>query len=101
MANRCFLYFQDAADDQLSVDSDRVNAIRSESDTSTVIVDFADAAGGFKKVTLSTTVADQANVVKELSRLVLQGVGVITIADDVNSVYGVKGIDGIDAITHS
>ena len=101
MANRCFLYFQDAANDQLSVDSDRINAIRSESDTSTVIVDFVDAAGGFKKVTLSTTVADQANVVKELSRLVLQGVGVITIADDVNSVYGVKGIDGIDAITHS
>ena len=28
MANSCFLYFQDAANDQLSVDSDRINAIR-------------------------------------------------------------------------
>ena len=101
MANRCFLYFQDAANDQLSVDSDRINAIRSESDTSTVIVDFADAAGGFKKVTLSVTVAKQASVIKELSRLVLTGVGVIDIADDVNSSYSIDGIDGIDSITHS
>lgn len=101
MANRCFLYFQDAANDQLSVDSDRINAIRSESDTSTVVVDFVDAAGGFKKVTLSVTVAKQASVIKELSRLVLTGVGVIDIADDVNSSYSIDGIDGIDSITHS
>ena len=100
MANRCFLYASDGSTDSIAVDSDRVNAIRN-TDATTVVVDFADAAGAAKAITLGVTSGKAESVCREIGRLVLSGRGVIVLADDQNGIYGVDGIEEVDTITHS
>ena len=100
MANRCFLYARDASNDSIAVDSDRVNAIRN-TDTTTVVVDFSDAGGAAKAITLGVTSGKAEHVCREIGRLVLSGRGVIVLADDQNGIYGVDGIEEVDTITHS
>ena len=100
MANRCFLYVADTAADQLALDTDSIVSIRT-TDATTVNINYKSPAGASKLVVLGVTSGKADEVVKEIARLVLQGVGVITLADDVNSVYGVDGIEEVDSIAHS
>ena len=99
MANRCFLYVADSAADQLALDTDRIVSIRT-TDSTTVNVDYQSPAGATKLVVLGVTDGKADEVVKEIARLVLQGVGVITLADDLKSIYGVDGIEEVDSIAH-
>ena len=99
MANRCFLYASDTNADSIAIDSDRVVAARN-TNTSTVVIDYIDAGGSAKAITLGVTVGKAESVCREIARLVLVGKGVITIADDQNSIYAVDGIEEVDSITH-
>ena len=99
MANRCFLYVADSAADQLALDTDSIISIRT-TDSTTVNIDYKSSAGASKLVVLGVTDGKADEVVKEIARLVLQGVGVIALADDVNSVYAVDGIEEVDSIAH-
>jgi len=100
MANRCFLYVADSATDQICLDSDKVMSIRN-TDATTVVIDYSDSAGAAKAVTLGVTDGKADEVLKEIGRIVLQGVGVITLADDVKSIYAVDGVEEVDSITHA
>ena len=82
------------------IDSDRVSEIEVTNAT-TVSINYGTNANGDGSIVLGVTSGKADDVVKELGRIVLQGVGVITIADDVNSVYAVDGIEEVDSIAHS
>jgi len=99
MANRCFLYVADSAADQLALDTDSIVSIRT-TDATTVNINYKSPANASKLVVLGVTSGKADEVVKEIARLVLQGVGVITLADDVNSVYAVDGVEEVDSIAH-
>jgi len=100
MANRCFFYAADSAADSISLDSDKVMSIRT-TDSTTVVIDYQDSGGAAKKITLGTTEAKTASVVQNIGRLVVAGRGVVTLADDVNKIYGIDGIEEVDSITHA
>ena len=100
MANRCFLFAADSATDMVCIDSDKITDLE-VSDATTVNVNYGTNAGGNGSIVLGVTDGKADNVVKEIARLVLQGVGVITLADDVNSSYGIDGIEEVDSISHS
>lgn len=100
MANRCFLFAADTASDMICVDSDRVSEIE-VTDATTVSINYSDNANTDGSIVLGVTSGKADDVVKELGRIILQGVGVITIADDVNSVYAIDGIEEVDTLTHS
>jgi|TARA_R100000149_G_scaffold63722_1_gene34879 hypothetical protein len=100
MANRCFLFAADSATDMVCVDSDRVSEIEVTNAT-TVSINYSANANNDGSIVLGVTNGKADDVVKELGRIILQGVGVITIADDVNSVYGIDGIEEVDSIAHS
>ena len=100
MANRCFLFAADSTSDMVCIDSDKITDLE-VSDTTTVNVNYGTNAGGNGSIVLGVTEGKADNVVKEIARLVLQGVGVITLADDVNSSYGIDGIEEVDSIAHS
>lgn len=99
MANRCFLFAADSATDMVCIDSDKITDLE-VSDATTVNVNYGTNAGGNGSIVLGVTDGKADNVVKEIARLVLQGVGVITLADDVNSSYGIDGIEEVDSIAH-
>tara|TARA_Y100001937_G_C6914542_1_gene238942 strand:- start:47 stop:349 length:303 start_codon:yes stop_codon:yes gene_type:complete len=99
MANRCFLYVAESGTDQICLDSDRVQYIRN-TDATTVVIGYADTGGAAKAITLGVTSGKADEVLKEIGRIVLQGVGVITLADDVKSIYAVDGVEEVDSITH-
>jgi len=100
MANRCFLFAADATDDMVCIDSDRVTDLE-VTNTTTVSINYATNQNGDGSIVLGVTNGKADDVVKELGRIILQGVGVITIADDVNSIYAVDGIEEVDSIAHS
>tara|TARA_Y100000401_G_C8214851_1_gene170292 strand:- start:43 stop:345 length:303 start_codon:yes stop_codon:yes gene_type:complete len=100
MANRCFLFAADSATDMVCVDSDKVTDLEVTNAT-TVSINYGTNQNGDGSIVLGVTSGKADDVVKELGRIILQGVGVITIADDVNSVYGVDGIEEVDSIAHS
>ena len=100
MANRCFFFAADSATDMVCVDSDKITDIE-VSDATTVNVNYGTNAGGNGSIIIGVTDGNADNVVKEIARLVLAGRGVITLADDVNSVYGIDGVEEVDTITHS
>lgn len=100
MANRCFFFAADSATDMACIDSDRVTDLE-VADATTVTVNFATNAGGNGAITLGVTSGKADDVVKAIARLVLTGRGVITLGDDVNSIYGIDGIEEVDTITHS
>ena len=100
MANRCFLFAADSTTDMVCVDSDRVSEIE-VTDATTVSINYGTNANGNGSIILGVTDGKADDVVKELGRIILQGVGVITIADDVNKVYGIDGVEEVDSIAHS
>ena len=100
MANRCFLFAADSATDMVCVDSDKVTDLEVTNAT-TVSINYATNQNGDGSIILGVTNGKADDVVKELGRIILQGVGVITIADDVNSIYAVDGIEEVDSIAHS
>ena len=100
MANRCFLFAADSATDMVCVDSDKVTDLE-VTNTTTVSINYATNQNGDGSIILGVTNGKADDVVKELGRIILQGVGVITIADDVNSIYAVDGIEEVDSIAHS
>jgi|TARA_R100000482_G_scaffold100958_1_gene44221 hypothetical protein len=100
MANRCFLFAADSAADAVCIDSDKVTDIE-VSDATTVSINYGLNDNGDGSIILGVTSGKAHSVVKELGRIILQGVGVITIADDLNSVYSVDGIEEVDTINHS
>ena len=100
MANRSFLFAADSTTDMVCVDSDRVSEIE-VTDATTVSINYGTNANGNGSIILGVTDGKADEVVKELGRIILQGVGVITIADDVNKVYGIDGVEEVDSITHA
>ena len=82
------------------VDSDRVSEIE-VTDATTVSINYGTNANGNGSIILGVTDGKADDVVKELGRIILQGVGVITIADDVNKVNGIEGVEEVDSIAHS
>tara|TARA_Y100001937_G_scaffold64011_1_gene87634 strand:+ start:5411 stop:5713 length:303 start_codon:yes stop_codon:yes gene_type:complete len=100
MANRSFLFAADSLTDMVCVDSDRVSEIE-VTDATTVSINYGTNANGNGSIILGVTDGKADDVVKELGRIILQGVGVITIADDVNKVYGIDGVEEVDSIAHS
>ena len=100
MANRSFLFAADSTTDMVCVDSDRVSEIQ-VTDATTVSINYGTNANGNGSIILGVTDGKADDVVKELGRIILQGVSVITIADDVNKVYGIDGVEEVDSIAHS
>ena len=100
MANRCFFFAVDSTTDMVCVDSDRVTEIE-VTDATTVSVNYATNAGGNGSIILGVTDGKADDVIKEVARLVIAGRGIITLADDVNSVYGIDGVEEVDSIAHS
>ena len=100
MANRSFLFAADSTTDMVCVDSDTVSEIE-VTDATTVSINYGTNANGNGSIILGGTDGKADDVVKELGRIILQGVGVITIADDVNKVYGIDGVEEVDSIAHS
>ena len=100
MANRCFLFAADSTTDMVCIDSDRVTDLEVTNAT-TVSINYGTNQNGDGSIVLGVTSGKADDVVKELGRIILQGVGVITIADDVSSIYAVDGIEEVDSIAHS
>ena len=100
MANRCFFFAADSTTDMVCIDSDKVTDLE-VSDATTVNVNYGTNAGGNGSIVIGVTSGKADDVVKEIARLVLTGRGVITLADDVNSIYGIDGIEEVDSIAHS
>jgi len=82
------------------IDGSRVTDLE-VADATTVTVNFATNAGGNGSITMGVTSGKADDVVKEIARILLTASGVITLADDVNSQYGIDGIEEVDAIAHS
>ena len=83
------LFFQTADNDCICVPSERVTTIENDADGS-VHVSFlnAGAAGGVDGVAeVTATDGKEDDVVKRIAKICLTGRGVVTIADDIKSIY--------------
>ena len=97
-----FLLFHNAADDSYmnSVENFR-GAVAA---TETVDVYFKSAlstvgAGGYDKIVLACTNGEEDRAVEELAAAMTKRSSIITIADDVNSVYACQNITSVTSIT--
>ena len=97
---RCMLGFIVSATDGGYVNVDKIHHVEILS-TTAIDVHFAgdDGGAGSAELTCSTDKADE--VAKELSRLIVQGQGVITVADSLNSIFANADITAVANYTKS
>ena len=96
----CMLFFQTADNDCMCVPSGAVTSVENDADGS-VHVSFlnAGAAGGVAGVAeLTATDGKEDDVVKRIAKICLTGRGVVTIADDIKSIY-VEDVTACGTIT--
>ena len=94
-----YLFFQTDDNDCACIQASAVSSIENDGDGS-VHVSFTKSGGGVGVVELTVTDGKEDDVVKEIARICATNSSpVITIADDVNSVYAVDGITAVGTIT--
>tara|TARA_R100001460_G_scaffold224_6_gene970 strand:+ start:16 stop:327 length:312 start_codon:yes stop_codon:yes gene_type:complete len=94
-----YLFFQTADNNCAAIQAAAVSTIENDDDLS-VHVSFTKSGGGVGVVELTVTDGKEDDVVKEIARICATNSSpVITIADDVNSVYAVDGITAVGTIT--
>jgi len=96
----CMLFFQTADNDCMCVPSGQVKSIENDGDGSVhVSFENAGAAGGVIGVAeLTATDGKEDDVVKRIAKICLTGRGVVTIADDIKSIY-VEDVTACGTIT--
>lgn len=84
-----FLYFQTAADDAIAVPASQLNYIDIAATAVTLVFQnpTSSANGPTVSVALTTAAGDEEAVCKAVASAIAKGQGVITVADDANSVY--------------
>ena len=94
-----FLFFATADDDSAAVQVSSIKSIENDTNAS-VHVNFTKGDGAAGVVQLDVTDGKEVDVVKEIARICATNSSpVITIADDVNSIYAVDGITAVGTIT--
>ena len=96
-----YLFFATADNDCAAIQASSVKSIENDADTS-VHVNFTKQDGSSGVVEMTVTDGKEDDVVREIARICASNASpVITIADDVNSVYAVDGIESVGTITPS
>ena len=100
MARNKFIYLANSASDAAYINVDRIHDIEVNSATEVIInYKLNDNADGTTALVVTTGKA--AQVVKDLAALITTGQDqVITVADDVNSIY-MANVTGTGAVGHS
>ena len=94
-----YLFFATADNDCAAIQASSVKSIENDADTS-VHVNFTLQDGGAGIVEMTVTDGKEDDVVREIARICASNASpVITIADDVNSVYAVDGIESVGTLT--
>ena len=94
-----FLFFATADNDCAAIQASSVKSVENDGDTS-VHVNFTKQDGGSGVIEMTVTDGKEDDVVREIARICASNSSpVITIADDVNSIYAVDGITAVGTIT--
>jgi len=95
---RNMLVFIKDADESIAINPEQIRFIHSESAT-VVAIYYQGDNNGEGSLNLTVTSGDQYKVIKELARIACSGVGVITVADSVNSIFVHSSIEAVAAVT--
>ena len=102
-----FLIFHNAADDSYMNTVENFRGAYANTETVDVyfkaaaVGDDGSASAGFDKIVLACTNGEEDRAVEELASAMTRNSSVITVADDVNSVYACQNITSVTSITMS
>ena len=96
-----FLVFHNAADDSYINSVENFRGAYAATETVDIYFRSAlsDTATGYDKITVACTNGEEDRAVEELANAMTKNASVITIADDVNSVYACQNITSVTSIT--
>ena len=93
-----FLFFRDSATSMLCIPANKITLVATAGDTDVEIYYEGDD-GGAGSLNLLTTSTEEHNVVLAIAEVMVNGRGVVTIADDVAGIYCHSSLSQTNAVT--
>ena len=94
-----YLIFHNAADDSYMNSVEAFRGAYANTETVDIYFESATTSAGFDKIIVACTNGEEDRAVEELAAAMSSNKSVITIADDVNSVYACQNITSVTSIT--
>tara|TARA_R110000824_G_C14994154_1_gene655527 strand:+ start:39 stop:773 length:735 start_codon:yes stop_codon:yes gene_type:complete len=94
-----YVIFHNAADDSYMASVDAFRGAYANTETVDIYFESATTSAGYDKVVVACTNGEEDRAVEELAAAFSKNSPVITIADDVNSVYACQNITSVTSIT--
>ena len=93
-----FLFFRDSTTSMLCIPANKIVLVVNEGDTDVAIYYEGDD-GGIGSLNLLTTSTEEHKVILAISEIMVNGRGVVVVADDVDNIYCSSSLDQENAVT--
>jgi hypothetical protein len=93
-----FLFFRDSASSMLCIPANKITLVATAGDTDVEIYYEGDD-GGAGSLNLLTTSGSEHTVVLAIAEIMVNGRGVVTVADDVSNIYCSSSLNQSNAVT--
>ena len=93
-----FLFFRDSTTSMLCIPANKITCVTNEGDTD-VAVYYEGDNGGAGSLNLLTTSTEEHKVILAISEIMVNGRGVVVVADDVDNIYCSSSLSQENAVT--